>query len=562
MALGNLWLLGAGLGIFLFGMFQMEDSLKQLAGRTFKLFLKKHTDKKISAILSGTIVTAVLQSSSVVTLMVLTFVGAGIISMRNALGVVFGSNLGTTLDSWVVAALGFKLDIEKFSLPIIAVAGFGLIAFTNRKKQYQISKFSMGFGLLFLGLGFMKESIEILVKDFDFASYIHLNILSFILIGFVLTTIIQSSSATMVITLSALNTGVIPFETSVAIIIGSELGTSIKILIGSIGSIAAKKRVALGNIIFNTVIVVFAYLMMYPIIGFIRNIVEVNDPLIGLVMFQTIINFLGIILFFPFLKHFGDFLEKRFINNEKGTTYFIQNASSLVPEAAIEVMEKETRLFIYHVIRLNMDAFHIDGISFSNEYNLHDIIEKNNYRLRSYTEKYDNVKYAEGQILSFYTKMSEEKLEKEDFERLNQLIASVRNAMYSAKGIKDIRQDRKDFRDSAIDTKYEQYKLLQLQLREFYTGLNNLLAAGDKSSCFEELVRMMGQIRKDYEARMKDIYRYSEKATLEERDISTLLNVNREVYSSCKAIIFSLKDYLLTKSQAEDFDNIPLSVIK
>ena len=106
MTFNNFWQLLAGLGIFLFGMFQLEDTLKQLAGRTFKLFLRKHTGNKFGAILSGTIVTGVLQSSSVVTLMVLTFVGAGVISMRNALGVVIGANLGTTLDSWVVATLG------------------------------------------------------------------------------------------------------------------------------------------------------------------------------------------------------------------------------------------------------------------------------------------------------------------------------------------------------------------------------------------------------------------------------------------------------------------------
>ena len=118
MSLTNFWQLLAGLSIFLFGMYQLEIALKQLAGRTFKLFLRKHTENKLSAIFSGTIVTAVLQSSSVVTFMVLSFVGAGVINMRNALAVVLGSNLGTTLDSWVVAMLGFKLDIEKFALQV------------------------------------------------------------------------------------------------------------------------------------------------------------------------------------------------------------------------------------------------------------------------------------------------------------------------------------------------------------------------------------------------------------------------------------------------------------
>jgi phosphate:Na+ symporter len=558
----NFWQLLAGLGIFLFGMFQLEDTLKQLAGRTFKLFLRKHTNNKLSAILSGALVTGVLQSSSVVTLMVLTFVGAGVISMRNALGVVFGANLGTTLSSWVMATLGFKFDIEKFAFPIIAVAGLGLIVFTRNKRWYHISKFSMGFGLLFLGLNFMKESFEVIVKDFDFAQYSHLSRLSFVFIGFIVTAIIQSSSATMVITLSALNTGAIPFETAASVIIGSELGTTIKLMIASIGGIASKKRIALGNIIFNGVIVLFAYLFMFPITRLIVNIIGANEPLFGLVMFQTIINLFGIILFFPILKHFGSLLERLFLDNEGSATYYIQNASPLVPEAALESLEKETLLFIQRVIHLNRAAFKIDDSMLRNENPLIDLVEKRDNEFRSYIGKYDNVKHAEGEILSLYTKMSEEKMIKEDLARLNQLIAAVRNAMYSAKGIKDIRHDKNDLRDSAIDVKYEQYQFLQSQLARFYTRLDDMLNRKEEPSCFKELVKLMGQIRKDYEDRLNTIYKQSEKETLGVLDISTLLNVNREVYSSCKAIIFSLRDYLFDASRAEEFDNVPLSIIK
>lgn len=543
-------------------MYQLEIALKQLAGRTFKLFLRKHTEKKISAIFSGTIVTAVLQSSSVVTFMVLSFVGAGAISMRNALAVVLGSNLGTTLGSWVVAMLGFKLDIEKFALPIIAVSGIGLIVFANRKQLYHTSIFFMGFGLLFLGLNYMKESMESLFTDFDFTPYLHLNLLSFVLIGFIITAIIQSSSATMVITLTTLNAGAIPFNFAVAIIIGSELGTSIKTLLGSIGGIAAKRRVALGNIIFNFIITVFAFVLMTPIIALIQTILGIKDPLIGLVLFQTIINLIGIILFFPFLKKFSDFLENRFKNKENTATFYIQNVSPKMPEIALEVLEKEALLFIQRVININMEAFHVTGIDLVYDTKINDLFYKNNGKQIAYNEKYDNVKHAEGEILSLYTKMNEVEIEKEDFIRLNQLMASVRNAMYSAKGIKDVRHDRKDLSESAIDIKYNHYKFLQSQLHDFYNTINELLISKEKSTYFEELVRQMSQIQKDYEIRMNNIYQLSAQNTLEELDVSTLLNLNREVYSSCKAIIYSLKDYLLDTVHSEDFENIPINLFK
>lgn len=536
--------------------------MKQLAGRTFKLFLRKHTEKKTGAILSGTIVTAVLQSSSVVTLMVLSFVGAGIISMRNALAVVMGSNLGTTLNSWVVASLGFKVNIEAFALPIIAVGGIGLIVFANRKKPYQTSKFLMGFGLLFLGLNFMKESMESLLGDFDLTPYLHFGKLSFVIIGFVITAILQASSATMVITLSALNTGAIPFHIAVAIIIGSELGTSIKTLLGSIGGMAEKRRVALGNILFNFTITLFAFFFMTPLIVLVQSIIGLGEPLIALVMFQTTINFLGILLFLPFLNKFSTFLENRFTKKENTATFYIQNVSPKMPELALEVLDKEALLFIKRVMELNMEAFHVEGVALNYEDAVKEQIIKSKNQLNTFGDRYDTIKHGEGEILSLYTKINEEDIEKADFIRLNQLISSVRNAMYSAKGIKDVRHDRKELSESVIDIKYDHYKFLQLQLYDFYNRLNILLEVREESSCFEELALLLGQIQKDYEIRMTNIYKISAKNTLEEFDISTLLNVSREVYSSCKALIMAFKDYRLDAARAEDFENIPVSVVK
>ncbi|MEO8085984.1 MAG: Na/Pi symporter, partial [Bacteroidota bacterium] len=175
MTVSDFWRLLAGLGMFLYGMFHLEDAMKQLDGRGFKLFLKEHTKKKLSAIFSGTVVTAVLQSSSIVNLMVLSFVGAGMLSMRNALGVALGANIGGTFNSWLVALLGFKVDIGKFTLPIIGIAGIGIIVFKNKKRFYQVSKFCMGFGLLFLGLDFIKESMDSSIRQFDFTPYLNYN---------------------------------------------------------------------------------------------------------------------------------------------------------------------------------------------------------------------------------------------------------------------------------------------------------------------------------------------------------------------------------------------------
>lgn len=556
----DFWQLLAGLAIFLYGMSVLEDALKQLAGRTFKLFLRKHTNNPIEAVLSSTVVTGVLQSSSVVTFMALSFVGAGVISMRNALAVVFGSNLGTTLDSWVMATLGFKFDIENFSFPLIALAGAGLLVFAKYKKLFQISRFMLAFGLSFLGLALMKNSIGYLLLNFTFPDHIHQSIAAYILVGFIITAIIQSSSATMVITLSAVNSGALPFEFAVAIITGSELGTALKILISSMGGIAAKRRVAFGNIIFNTAITVFGYFFIYPIIALIHFVIGTNEPLIGLVMFQSIINLFGILLFLPLLGRLTEFLEKRFTDFEENSTRFIENANPSYPEAAVEDMEKETLYFINRVIHLNLQAFKVDEITFIKDPEINSHIERTDRKLTSFIARYDHIKKAEGEILLFYTKMLEVPTEKEDFNRLNQLISAVRNAMYSAKGIKDIYHDRKDLNESANDVKYEQYQLLQEQLRTFYKKLVQTLEIKNQQECFNNLIELMQEIRTDYEKRVGAIYAQSSKNSFKEIEISTLLNVSREIYSSCKAIIFSLKDFRLGPTLATEFENKPLSI--
>ncbi len=557
MTISDFWRLLAGLGMFLYGMFHLEDAMKQVDGRRFKLFLKKHTKKKLSAIFSGTIVTAILQSSSIVNLMVLSFVGAGMLSMRNALGVALGANIGGTFNSWLVALLGFKVDLGKFTLPIIGIAGIGLIVFKNKKRFYQISKFCMGFGLLFLGLDFMKEGMDSSIKQFDFTPYLNYNRIVFVLIGFVITALIQTSAATVVIVLSALYAKIIPIETAVAVVLGAELGTTIKILIGSIGGIAAKKRVAVGNIIFNIVSSLFGFILLVPIVKLLRDFIGMHDPIIILVAFQTLINIAGAILFYYLLNYLGDFLDKRFADNEKTATSFLQNTSPQISDTAIEMIEKEVGLFIYRVMQLNMEVFQLKA-EYNNENEFKKYAEKKSLFSGSldYNEKYNLIKQAEGEILSFYSKMGEQEINSENQIHLNQLMAAVRNAMYAAKGMKDINHDRMEFSNSANELKYDIYKLFRLKLNDFYTTLNEVFLSENKSLCFEKLKKLLSGINVDYQERMNSSYKDAGKEELKDVDISTLFNVNRELYSSGKSIIFSLKDYLLDAADAEKFENI------
>ena len=560
MTLTNFWQLLAGLSLFLYGMFHLEDSMKQQEGRAFKLFLKKHTKNKLSAIFSGTFVTAILQSSSIVNLMVLSFVGAGILSMRNALGVVLGANIGGTVNSWLVALLGFKVDMGAATMPIIGIAGIGLVIFKENKNYYNICRFILGFGLLFMGLDFMKQSMDSAMLNFDFKPYLKYHKIVFLLIGFVITALIQTSAATIVIVLSALNAKIIPLETAVVVVLGAELGTTLKVIIGAIGGIAAKKRVALGNGIFNIVSTAFGFLLLGPIVILIQNIIGIKDPLIILVAFQSLVNLMGGLLFYFFLNQLGDFLERSFVKSENFATIYLHHASPEMPDAAAEVFEKEVNIFIQRVLFINEEIFVL------NEIKGKDYFETNNNLLfepdMTLLKKYEVIKKAEGEMLQFYALLLKENIDNESLNKVNRLLSAVRSALFAAKSLKDIIQNVKEFSNSSADIKYNRFKDFQKSIDKFNTNYRAIFLADNHDNAAEQLQNLQNTVEDDYQQDVLKTYQQVSKGTLTETNISTAFNINREIHDSCKSLITAAKDFLLNESQEVNFSNVEKNNIK
>ena len=427
--LADIWKILAGIAIFLLGIKFMEESLQELAGRKFKLFLKKQTANKIKAIGGGAIVTALLQSSSIVSLMVLAFVGAGIIHMQNALAIILGANLGTTISNWVVALIGFKVNIENIALPITGIAGLGYVIFNKPSPFHNWSRFLLGFSFLFVGLGYIKTGIEDVVQHVDLKQYENSPVIIFFLIGFIITTIIQSSSATMALTLSALHAGAINLHDSMAITLGSEVGTTIKLFIASIKGSAVKKRVALGNFLINIITVALVLIFLSPIFQLITQVIGIKDNLIALVFFQSLINIFGIIIFYPLLNVLGRFLDNRFRSADE-ETMFIHKVDVKEPSTALDALEKETRHFIEVVCNYALSCFEIpDSPKKESELN-----EK--YLDFNIVEKYEYIKFLHGEIYSYNIQLQKTITDKEEVEKFERFVSSVRNAMYAAKSFK------------------------------------------------------------------------------------------------------------------------------
>ena len=546
----------AGIGLFLFAMYLLEESLKNLSGRNFKLFLQRTTKNRIGAVAGGAVVTGVLQSSSMVSLMVLAFVGAGVFTMKNAMAIILGANLGTTLDSWLVATLGFKVDIEVAAYPAVFAGGLLLILFGNRKTMQYLAYFLFGFGLLFIGLSFMKMAMEGQVKAFDFSRYAEMSTVVFLIIGFIITSLVQSSSVTMALTLSALHAGAITFPAAAAIVLGSETGTTIKILLGSLGGNASKKRVALGNLFFNIFLTVLAFALLKPILLMITDGFGIIDPLIGLVTFSTLINLVSIIIFLPFLEPFAKFLERFFKDTDGSAAAFIGNADTNEPETALDLFKRETEYFIHNSMLYNLALFDIDTKPLCEHPVFKTINEKRKYFSKTIEEKYEFLKQLQGELQSFYLSLRT-KVKVQQNPLLSQLISAVRSSMHAVKSMKDIGSNIANLRRSSTDIKFNLFTRQKVETEELYRQLNALMEQKTKPD-FEKLQSIFTSIQDNYSSALNGFYKEAQDGHIEDMDITTVINFNRELFTSHKAILISVKDFLLEEIEAQGFNETPV----
>ncbi len=322
-------LLGA-LGMFLYGMNLMSSGLQKASGDKLRSFLSAMTSNPFKGVMTGLGITSIIQSSSATTVMVVSFVNAGLLTLGQAIGVIMGANIGTTVTAWLVSWLGFKADISILAVPLML---FGFLFSNSKKNQRQnIGELIVGFCLLFLGLSFMKESVPDLnstpeVLDFvkTWSSYGFSSVLIFLTFGTILTLILQSSSATMAITLIMLSMGWIPFSMACAMVLGENIGTTITANIAaSVGNTQAK-RAAMSHTIFNLFGVVWALILFKPFLALVGNITEmtfglpnpanegfvVNSPntdegvaaLYGLSMLHTLFNTINTLILVWFIKY-------------------------------------------------------------------------------------------------------------------------------------------------------------------------------------------------------------------------------------------------------------------
>lgn len=403
------------LGLFLFGMKSMSDGLQKLAGDKMRTILSKMTSNRFSGVLTGLGVTTLIQSSSATTVMVVSFVNAGLLTLTGAIAVIMGANIGTTVTAWIISLLGFKFSISMIIFPVIAIA----TPFMFIKGKEALGEFLIGFALLFMGL----EALQAGVPDFkqpeyapvlefiaSMSDYGYLSYLLFVLIGTILTVVIQSSSAMMAVTLVMCAQGLIGFEVAAALVLGENIGTTITANISALMANSTAKRAALAHLVFNVIGVTWILILFKPFLYLISQLVlsiEGINPMldaaavpVALSCFHSFFNVTNTLLLVWFIPAIEKIVNKLIPSNEEEEfrLKYIPAGFMSAGELSIEPAKKEIEAFSKRVLRM------YDFIPELFEMN----DDKKFDQLMSRTKKYEEITdRMEVEIANYLTKVSE-----------------------------------------------------------------------------------------------------------------------------------------------------------
>jgi len=342
--------IAAGVAIFLFGMISLETGFKTFSGGTLQRVLKKSTDRLWKSLTFGIVTTSVMQSSSLVSVITISFLSAGLITLASGIGIVFGANLGTTSSAWIIAGFGLKVKLSAYALPMLV---FGVVSLFQKSPTWKgVGYLLVGVGFLFLGIDYMKNGFDAFKDTIDLSEYAvsgYRGLLLYALIGIIATVAMQSSSAAMVLILTALAANQIQYENALALAIGSNVGTTISAIIGSLGANTSGKRLAIAHLVFNLVTGLVTILLLREFIYLVDALsihlgIHDNDYTLKLALFHTLFNLMGVLLMVPFISAMVKSLErllpepKAFFEEPK----YLNKAALESGDASVEVVRNET----------------------------------------------------------------------------------------------------------------------------------------------------------------------------------------------------------------------------
>ena len=491
----NFTVILSGIAIFIIGMFFMQDGFKQLSGGILEKLLEKFTSNTLYAILTGFLSTSVVQSSTIITLIVVSFLSAELLTLVQAVGIVFGSNIGSTTTAWIVSSLGVDVKISTYAFPMLV---FGVVLrFFKSNGVKGSGNVLLGLGFIFLGISYMKDGFDIMKNSIDLASYAmegYLGIIVYILIGILITVVIQSSAATLAIVITALNADSITYVNAIALAIGANVGTTLTTILASFASNENGKRVALIHFLFNLISATFITILIYQFIDltdFIAPFLGVSDNNYGmkLALFHTIFSVTGVILLTPaisLLVKLSEKLIQKKVSSASKPKYLNQSVLSN-PDASLAALRKEIINLYENCQKAMLHALNIHTTGLTRETlkvqlakeltiidtDIDEIYQKNLKSLYSEIIKFSS--FAQENMFDFQHKKTDE------LKRAAVLLVEV------LRDTRDIQRNVNFYLKSKNEYIKEEYNILRKELAEMLIDINTLALLENDSEQLTQL---------------------------------------------------------------------------
>jgi len=560
----NFKTIAAGVSILLFGMITLEEGFKVFTKGPLKTVLRKATDKLYKSITLGALTTAFIQSSSLVSVITISFISAGLISLAGGLGLIFGANIGTTATAWLVAGFGLKIKISVLAMPMLI---FGIIFSFQKSKSFKgIGNILTGLGFFFMGIYFMKEGFDVFSKYFDLTVYAvpgFLGVIIYTGIGIFITTILQSSSASLALVLTALSAGQIEYENALALAIGTNIGTTITALIGSVGSNIAGRRLALAHLIFNLTTGIVALSFIFPLANLVDKLSDIigiaqDDYALKLALFHTIFNILGVLIMIPLIDKLETLLL-RVVKDHRvkdiDEPKFLNKSGLEFSQTAIESLENETKyLFENAIFEIVTHALNIHRSDILSDMKSKALVKKSQTEIDIdirdlYVHK---VKTIYGKILEYATiAQSELDLSKEQHKRVSELKIANRKMVEIIRDVKELRRNISLYTysdNSYIKKEYNKFRRMVVKvLRAIYI----FKIEANKEVHYEKLMDIRNKAKEKSRLGNKGINNIIRKNLITTNMASSLVNDHDNVNDMIKKLIevgellYSEKDSIL-----------------
>ncbi|MDH3246508.1 MAG: Na/Pi cotransporter family protein [Saprospiraceae bacterium] len=466
--LGDILTLAGSLGLFLYGMKVMSDALMEVAGDKMRTILASMTSNRFFAIFTGFLITSVIQSSSATTLMVVSFANASLLTLTESIGVIMGANIGTTVTAWLITILGFKVSMSAIALPLVGL-GF-LLIFSSNKKRKQWGYFIVGFAILFIGLQFLKDSVPDINNNPEALAFLSrytqmglMSVLIFLVIGTLLTVIIQSSSATMALTLVMCYEGWIPFDMAAAMVLGENVGTTITANLAALVANYQAKRTARAHFIFNTIGVIWMLVLFIPFLNLVNWLVVANGEMspfaeataipVALSVFHTsfnIANTLLLVWFIPLITKIVQKVVPEVIDPEKAIDQpmFLNLTDLRYPQTGIAALFKESaRLFENSAYRAIAHGINVHREDIESDRKIGELVDRKEVIEVDIDHLYYNkIKTIYNKIVEYATMLqSKFELDKEKIELIRNILVANRKIVAVVKAMKPLHANMSRF---------------------------------------------------------------------------------------------------------------------